>query len=116
MEFNKNEPIYSQIMDMFKIKIASGQLKPGEKIQAVRDIALETGVNPNTMQKALSLLEVENLVYSERTSGRYVTEDTEVIRNLRLTLLRSETARFAEVAKALGCTKEEATKLLGEFF
>ena len=73
-EFNDDTPIYLQIMEHFKTEIASGGLKAGDKIPPVRELALEAGVNPNTMQKALSELEREGLLESQRTSGRFVAE------------------------------------------
>ena len=79
MEFQSNTPIYLQLIDMIKLQIISGQLQPGEKLPSVRDLAMQYGVNPNTMQKALSELEWEKLVYTVRTTGRYVTEDADLI-------------------------------------
>ncbi|MBQ2369863.1 MAG: GntR family transcriptional regulator, partial [Peptococcaceae bacterium] len=64
MEFQSNIPIYLQIMDDIKQQIVSGKLKPGDKLASVRDLAMQYGVNPNTMQKALSELEWEKLLYT----------------------------------------------------
>ena len=83
MEFQSNTPIYLQLIDMLKLQIVSGRLKPGDKLPSVRDLAMEYGVNPNTMQKALGQLEWEKLVYTVRTTGRYVTEDAASIQALR---------------------------------
>ena len=68
--FSNDVPIYLQIMEHFKVQIASGKLEVGDKIPPVRELALEAGVNPNTMQKALSELEREGYLESQRTSGR----------------------------------------------
>ena len=76
-EFDNNKPIYLQLVDIIKLKIISKELKPGSKLSSVRDMAQEFGVNPNTMQRALSELERENLLYSQRTSGRFVTDNEE---------------------------------------
>lgn len=83
MEFQSNTPIYLQLIDMLKLQIVSGRLKLGDKLPSVRDLAMEYGVNPNTMQKALGQLEWEKLVYTVRTTGRYVTEDAALIQALR---------------------------------
>lgn len=82
--FNNEAPIYLQIMDEIKLRIAQGRLNPGDKVPSVRELAVLAGVNPNTMQKALSELEREGVLYSNRTSGRYVAEtghDDKVVKN-----------------------------------
>lgn len=111
VEFSSGLPIYSQIVDRFKRQIASGEMKPGGKVLTVRELAVEMGVNPNTMQRALAALELEGLVYAERTSGRFVTEDKEVISNVRRSILADEAARFARSVKELGFSKEEALEI-----
>lgn len=73
--FDNERPIYIQLVEMLKIEIISGRIKSGEKLPSVRDFAMKAKVNPNTMQKALSELERENLIYTERTNGKYVTDD-----------------------------------------
>ena len=73
-KFNADSPIYLQIMEEIKLRIAKGVLKPGDKVPPVRDLAITAGVNPNTMQKALSELEREGVLYSQRTAGRFVSE------------------------------------------
>ena len=74
-DLDNERPIYLQLMERIQQDIVSGVYKPGEKIPSVRDLALDAAVNPNTMQKALSELERSGLVYSQRTSGRFITED-----------------------------------------
>ena len=85
-EFKNGIPIYLQIVDGIKIRIAGGELPPGSKIPSVRDLAAEAGVNPNTMQRALTQLEQEGLLHAQRTSGRYVTEDEQKMKELRRSL------------------------------
>ena len=77
--FDNERPIYIQLVEMLKIEIISGRIKSGEKLPSVRDFAMKAKVNPNTMQKALSELERENLIYTERTNGKYVTDDNNLI-------------------------------------
>lgn len=77
--FDDNQPIYLQIMQVIKTNIVSGNLPVGSKLPSVRELALEAGVNPNTMQRALAELERDGLLYSQRTSGRFVTDDQEKI-------------------------------------
>ena len=82
-EFDNNIPIYIQLVEQLKIYIISGKINPGERLPSVRDLALETRVNPNTMQKALVELEELKLIYTERTNGKYVTSDQKLIDKLK---------------------------------
>ncbi len=82
-QFESNVPIYLQLVNTFKHKIVSGDLKDGSKLESVRDLALTYEVNPNTMQRALAELERDGLVFTERTSGRFITKDRELIIKMR---------------------------------
>ena len=77
--FRGDQPIYAQLMQRIKQGIVSGDLPPGSRLPSVRELATEAGVNPNTMQRALQELEREGMVYSQRTAGRFVTEDEKAI-------------------------------------
>ena len=85
-EFKSGAPIYQQIVLAIKFRIANGTYPPGSKFPAVRELALEAGVNPNTMQRALAELEREGLLMTVRTSGRLVTGSEERLRTLRMEL------------------------------
>ena len=113
--FNDGLPIYSQLIHRFKAAVASGELKPGEKLQSVRDLALEAKVNPNTMQRALSELEREGLLFTQRTSGRFVTEELERLDALRASLAREQVTGYFEAMKSIGFSREEALKYIGSF-
>lgn len=115
MEFQSNTPIYLQLIDMIKLQIISGQLQPGEKLPSVRDLAMQYGVNPNTMQKALSELEWEKLVYTVRTTGRYVTEDADLIQKLRKELAELRIGEFFTELHKLGYSKAEIRRLLESY-
>lgn len=115
MEFQSNTPIYLQLIDMIKLQIISGQLQPGEKLPSVRDLAMQYGVNPNTMQKALSELEWEKLVYTVRTTGRYVTEDADLIQKLRKELAEMRIGEFFTELHKLGYSKAEIWQLLESY-
>lgn len=103
----ENMPIYVQIMNRVREAIASGELVPGEKIASVRDFAADFEVNPNTMQRALTELEREGLLVSERTQGRYVTSDKEAIEEARNEIATKAVDGFLTEMKALGFTEEE---------
>ena len=114
MEFNSSLPIHSQISENIRRRIASGGIKPGDRMKPVRELALEWGVNPNTMQRALAALESEGLLYAERTSGRFVTSDQEAIRRTREHLLREEVGRFTGAVTSLGLDIRDAIRILEE--
>lgn len=106
-EFKDGVPIYTQIVDQMTMRIASGAYAPGEKLQSVRDLAMEAGVNPNTMQRALAELERRGLVFSERTSGRFVTKDNEILTALHEELAKRCFDEFAEKLKKIGMSADE---------
>ena len=115
MEFQSNRPIYLQIMDDIKQQIVSGKLKPGDKLASVRDLAMQYGVNPNTMQKSLSELEWEKLLYTMRTAGRYVTEDAALIGVLREQLAQERIIGLLNELQQLGYQNEEILNLLQRY-
>lgn len=106
-EFKSGVPIYAQIAERIQAGISAGQYPPGAKIPSVREFALEAGVNPNTMQRALNLLEQKGILHSVRTSGRFVTEDQETIRGLRKQLAAEELARLFTRLTRLGMSPDE---------
>ncbi len=110
--FDNNIPIYIQLLDYLKIYLISGVFKSGEKLPSVREFATTFKVNPNTMQKALSELESMKLIYTERTNGKFVTEDKELIEKLKdeyaLTLAKS----YFQGMKRIGLGKSESIKYL----
>lgn len=107
-----SRPIYLQIMDIIKAKIIAGFYKPGEKLPSVRDLAMEASVNPNTMQKALTELERSGLVYTVRTSGRFITEDLDTLSQIREQVAKEQILFFTKNMKQLGFTLEQIQKLL----
>ena len=106
-KLKENMPIYVQIMNRVREAIAAGELKPGDKIASVRDLAADFEVNPNTMQRALTELEREGLLLSERTQGRYVTSDVKAIGELRKDIARQAADSFRREMAALGFNEEE---------
>ena len=94
--------------------IISGLYHPGDKLPSVRELAQEASVNPNTMQKALSELERTGLVYSQRTSGRFITEDITMIEKLKSELAKEMVTQFLENMQKLGFQREDTISLLTE--
>lgn len=105
--FKDDRPIYSQLVEQIKIKIISGEWELGSRLSSVRELAEQAGVNPNTMQRALAELERDGLVHSKRTSGRFVTEDEDMIKNVREAVAAENIAAFMESMKRLGFTESE---------
>ena len=101
-------------VDKIKLSIVSGQLPPGEKLSTVRDLAAEAKVNPNTMQREFQELERAGLVFSQRSSGRYVTEDVEIIMEAKKAMARQYVQSFMKSMEQLGYTGEEILRLLEE--
>ena len=111
---DSSRPIYLQIIERVQMDIITGRYQPGDKLPSVRDLAQEAAVNPNTMQKALSELERSGLIYSQRTSGRFITEDKELIHQRKKELAAAEVSAFVAHMKQLGITPEEIRQLLAE--
>lgn len=106
-QFRNDIPIYTQLITQLQLQLVSGLLKPGDRLPSVRDLAAEAGVNPNTMQRAMTELERQGLVRSQRTAGRFVTEDESVIRALREELARTQVREFLSGMEQLGFQLDE---------
>ncbi len=111
-ELKSDRPIYTQLSDYIKLGIISGKYLPGDKLPSVRDLAEEASVNPNTMQKALVELERLGMVYTQRTSGRFITEDEEMIKKLKQSVAKQQITEFFEAMKKLGFSMEETIQLV----
>lgn len=105
--FNNSVPIYLQIVSEIKKQIVSGKLVPGERIPSVRELALTYKVNPNTMQKALIELEENGLIKTERTNGKFVTEDENIINKIKNDYAENLTRNYLSEMISLGITKQE---------
>lgn len=113
-QLDKDRPIYMQLVEELQSRIVSGLYPPGSKVASVRDLAAEAAVNPNTMQRALAELEQSGLLRAERTSGRFVTEDTELIESVRKTLAREKIQAFIRDLTVLGYDKKNIIALIHE--
>ncbi|MCI7042471.1 MAG: GntR family transcriptional regulator [Lachnospiraceae bacterium] len=111
-KLNSDRPIYAQILERIQMQIVSGVYQPGTKIPSVRELAADAGVNPNTMQKALAELERSGLVMTQRTSGRVVTEDLNMIKEIRNQLAGEQVKEFVKKMKDLGFDREDIIDLL----
>lgn len=111
-DLNSDRPIYSQLVDKIKMDIVSGLYKAGDKIPSVRELAADASVNPNTMQKALAELERSGLLYSQRTSGRFITENQDLIDEIKEQIADEQIILFFERMKQLGYKKDDTLKLI----
>ncbi|MCR4793530.1 MAG: GntR family transcriptional regulator [Lachnospiraceae bacterium] len=110
--FDSDKPIFVQLVERLESDIVSGKYSPGEKLPTVRELAVEAAVNPNTMQKAYGELERLGLVYTQRTSGRFVTEDSKLIDRTRKTLAEKNVREFLAGMKEIGIDRDEAVRML----
>lgn len=113
-ELNSERPVYIQLIEQIQTGIISGYFKPGDKLPSVRDLASEATVNPNTMQKALTDLERTGLIYTNRTSGRFITSDETMIKQLKGQSAKELVQDFIERMKQLGFEPEETLDYVTE--
>ena len=107
-----DRPVYLQLIEQLELALVIGEYPPGTRMPAVRELAAQAGVNPNTMQRALAELEARGLLETQRTAGRTVTSDTEKLAQARQSLARKLVHDFYRQASALGLTKAELAALL----
>lgn len=111
-KLDSNLPIYTQLIEHIQLDIISGFYQPGDRLPSVRDLAAEASVNPNTMQKALSELERSGLVHSQRTSGRFITEDIHMIEKMKEELASTRIHDFLNKMSQMGFQKKEILALI----
>ncbi|HOO08241.1 MAG TPA: GntR family transcriptional regulator [Ruminococcus sp.] len=114
--FTNDKPVYVQIIDELMSRIASGVYQPGERIPSVRDLAEEARVNPNTMQRALAEIERSGYIISLRTSGRFITEDSELIAQLSNQRADEVIGSFCETIRKMGISPEQAIEMIHQYF
>ena len=112
--FDNNIPIYIELVNIVRVDIVSGKLSIGSRLPSVRELAFYYKVNPNTMQKALVELEQEKLIYTERTNGKYVSEDKKVINNVKEKFAKEKVNDYLNSMNSIGITYEESIKYLQE--
>lgn len=112
MEFDNSAPIWRQLMNEFARRIVRHEWAPGSKLPGVRELAAALGVNPNTAQRALAELEREGLCRSERTTGRFVTDNQNRIDAARAELAQTAADAFIDQARGLGMRQQQATALI----
>lgn len=112
--FSGGKPVYLQIVEQFRDAVLSGEYAPGQRVPSVRELAAQAKVNPNTMQRALSALEQEQLLVCNGTAGRFVTQDTGVLQALRERAIHTLVEEYRKRMEELGVSGKEAIRLLLE--
>ncbi len=115
MEYNTATPIYLQVMDAIKRDIVTGRIKPGEKLKSVRSLAVEYTINPNTVSRVYQELENEQVCFTRRGMGTFVTEDTGRIAQMKDDMARNLVHDFLDGAAQLGFDRNEAAQLLKRY-
>lgn len=111
---DSDRPIFLQIVERIQMDIISGKYQAGDKLPTVRELASEAAVNPNTMQKAFAELERMGLVYSQRTSGRFITEDLAMIENLKKDFAQTKIEEFLNYMRKIHFSDEEILSLFNQ--
>ncbi len=111
-KFTSNKPIFQQLVEMITNDIVSGKYVLGQKLPTVRDLAMEAGVNPNTLQKAFSLIEQTGLIYTKRGEGRYVCENAEIVKTQAYDLLYVRCKEFVHSISAMGASDEVVLEIV----
>lgn len=109
---DSDRPIFLQIVERIQMDIIAGRYAPGDKLPSVRNLAAEAAVNPNTMQKAFQELERTGLVHSQRTSGRFITEDTTMIEDLKTSFANEKIHEFLTLMRQLGFENEQILDMI----
>ena len=112
--FDNNLPIYIQLVEGLKKNIISGIIPPGSRLPSVRDLASMTKVNPNTMQKALTALEEIKLIYTERTNGKFVTNDKKLLDKFKEKYAHELLEEYFVNMQSIGFTKDETIKYIND--
>lgn len=112
MSFNNDRPIYMQLLEQLQVLIISGNINIGDKLPSVRDLALQFKINPNTVQKALQELENIGLIYTERTNGKFVVNDKNIIIKYREKFAKEKVSNYFKSMNELGFSREEAINYL----
>ena len=115
-KLDDSRPIWPQLSQQLARRIIAGVYPPGSRLPSVRELAAEAGVNPNTMQRALAQLEQEGLAKADRTAGRLVTQDRQILESVRLREAQAVIQGYFEAMSALGYSRERAVELLKEEF
>lgn len=112
MEFNNNIPIYIQVMEKIKQEIVTSRLKPGDKMPSSRDYSVELGINFNTVARVYKEMEMEELLFTKRGLGTFVTESSDRVERLRFKMAKKQIELFVSGMRQIGYTKKDMIKFI----
>lgn len=113
-DFKNDKPIYLQLIEHIKMQIISGKYQPMQKIPSVRELSVQYEVNPNTIQKALFELENMGLIFTERTNGKFVTNDLDIINNIKNSTISVMIDDFYKSMEDIGLNKSQVLEILNK--
>ena len=116
IQFNKRDPIYLQMIDYFREKLVSNQIKPGEELPSRREIARKFNINPNTVQRAFSEMEEMSWIYTEPHRPSRVTQDVELIQKIKKDFVRRAVEEFVSSIRTIDISYVEITELVEKEF
>lgn len=114
MEYDNNLPIYLQIINIIKKDLIKGNLSLGEKLPSTRDMAKKLKVNPNTIARAYKELETEKITFTKRGMGTYITEEKDILNNIKKEMAEDIFDNFIKGMTDLGFSKEEILTMIKE--
>ncbi|BES63593.1 GntR family transcriptional regulator [Gottschalkiaceae bacterium SANA] len=112
MKFDNNRPIYLQIISEIRKDLASGTLVAGQKLPSVRQLAIDYKVNPNTIQRTFRELEGMGMTFTKRGMGTFITEDKEMIEEIKINVVEGYVNAYIESMKALNLSNEEIVEIV----
>lgn len=112
VSFNNRDPVYVQVVQHFKEKIAVGEFKPGKEIPSRRELANKLKINPNTAQRAYKVMEEQQLIYTEGNLPSRVTEDKRILRLMREELILESVNEFIDSCHSINLPLEEVIELI----
>ena len=114
INFRSEAPIYIQITDQIRQQVESGELKPGDQLPTVRQLATELRVNFNTVARAYRLLDEAGLISTQQGRGTYIWDSPspETAHQIKLRGLEGLTARYLAQASRLGFTPDEVLSMV----
>ncbi|WP_019228053.1 GntR family transcriptional regulator [Sedimentibacter sp. B4] len=114
MEFNNNIPIYLQVIEKIKQDIVTGRLKAGDKMLSSREYSTMLGINFNTVARVYKEMEMEEILFTKRGLGTFITESPERIKSLRYEMAQKQIDDFIRGMEQIGFTREDMIKFIAE--
>ncbi|WP_164214495.1 GntR family transcriptional regulator [Virgibacillus sp. YIM 98842] len=114
MNFNKRDPVYTQVVRHFKERMATGMLEPGEEIPSRRELANQLKINPNTAQRAYKEMEEQGLIYTESNQPSKITTNEKILSSVREELITEAIDMFVSSIRSINVPLDEIIELITE--